>query len=263
MATAIAEPPHLAANLKGLRLDGRVAVAAPGRASRPPASDAGRLPGATDASGGDRTPGAPHPAPHPGRPLPDAEDPGRLFVRGAAGSRPRGHPADHGRQLPVWQPRSRTKCRHPGEAVDDADPRCRAHQHDRVLAAVKARRFAPPPLRGADGLDAGCAHGPGRPCPTARERSEEGPECDELTVRGSGSHRGPHTLRVETRAVTQHRAGNVEQAVGHRTQGAGVIVPAGAQRPILVVADRVALDGGRETNGRRPRAVGRAPLAVV
>ena len=28
----------------------------------------------------------------------------------------------------------------------------------RVLAAVKARRSAPPPLRGADGLDAGCAH---------------------------------------------------------------------------------------------------------
>ena len=32
--------------------------------------------------------------------------------------------------------------------------------------------FAPPPLRGADGLDDGCAHGPGRPCPTARERSD-------------------------------------------------------------------------------------------
>ena len=50
--------------------------------------------------------------------------------------------------------------------------RCRAHQHDRVLAGVKARRFAPPPLRGADGLDAGCAHGPRRSCPTARERSD-------------------------------------------------------------------------------------------
>ena len=30
--------------------------------------------------------------------------------------------------------------------------------HARVLAAVKARRSAPPPLRGADGLDAGSAH---------------------------------------------------------------------------------------------------------
>ena len=40
--------------------------------------------------------------------------------------------------------------------------RCRAHQHDRVLAGVKARRFAPP----------GCAHGPRRSCPTARERSD-------------------------------------------------------------------------------------------
>ena len=51
-------------------------------------------------------------------------------------------------------------------------PGCRAHQHDRVLAGVKARRFAPPPLRGADGLDAGCAHGPGRARPTARKRSD-------------------------------------------------------------------------------------------
>ena len=31
------------------------------------------------------------------------------------------------------------------------DPRCRANQHDRVLAGVKARRYAPPPLRGAAG----------------------------------------------------------------------------------------------------------------
>ena len=50
--------------------------------------------------------------------------------------------------------------------------RCRAHQHDRVLAGVKARRFAPPPLREADGPDAGCAPGPRRSCPTARERSD-------------------------------------------------------------------------------------------
>ena len=31
-------------------------------------------------------------------------------------------------------------------------------QHARVLAAVQARRCAPPPLRGADGLDGGSAH---------------------------------------------------------------------------------------------------------
>ena len=31
-------------------------------------------------------------------------------------------------------------------------------QRARVLATVKARRSAPPPLRGADGLDGGCAH---------------------------------------------------------------------------------------------------------
>ena len=33
-----------------------------------------------------------------------------------------------------------------------------SQQRARVLTGVKARRFAPPPLRGADGLDAGSAH---------------------------------------------------------------------------------------------------------
>ena len=33
-----------------------------------------------------------------------------------------------------------------------------SQQRARVLTDVKARRFAPPPLRGADGLDAGSAH---------------------------------------------------------------------------------------------------------
>ena len=35
------------------------------------------------------------------------------------------------------------------------DPRCRANQHDRVFAGGKARRYAPPTLRGADRLDTG------------------------------------------------------------------------------------------------------------
>ena len=48
--------------------------------------------------------------------------------------------------------------------------------------ASKARRFAPPSLRGADGLDASSAHGPRRARPTARGRSDrEGPESDVLT----------------------------------------------------------------------------------
>ena len=108
MAAAIAEPAHLAAELKALHLS---TVAAPGRAGRPPASDAGRLPRAAGAPGGDRTPGAPHPAPHPGCLLPDAEDPGRLLVRGAAGPRPRRRPA--GLRLPFrrrgWQRRVRRR----------------------------------------------------------------------------------------------------------------------------------------------------------
>ena len=65
--------------------------------------------------------------------------------------------------------------------------RCRAHQHDRVLAGVKARRFAPPPLRGADGLDAGCAHGPRRSCPTAQGTlRQEGQKSDVLTENWGG-----------------------------------------------------------------------------
>ena len=63
-----------------------------------------------------------------------------------------------------------------------------------------------------------------------------------LEESGSGS-RAPDTVRVETRAVTQHRTGDVEQAVSHRAQGAGVAVAAGAERLILVVADRIALGG--------------------
>ena len=37
-----------------------------------------------------------------------------------------------------------------------------SQQRARVLTDVKARRFAPPPLRGADGLDVGSAHGSSR-----------------------------------------------------------------------------------------------------
>ena len=37
-------------------------------------------------------------------------------------------------------------------------PASSSQQRARVLTGVKARRFAPPPLRGADGPDAGSAH---------------------------------------------------------------------------------------------------------
>ena len=84
-------PPHLAADLKTLCLS---TVASQWRPLAEQAvrqrQNAGRLPGAAGAAGaagGDRPPGAPHPTPHPGCPLPDAEDAGRLLVRGAA--RPR------------------------------------------------------------------------------------------------------------------------------------------------------------------------------
>ena len=53
----------------------------------------------------------------------------------------------------------------------------------------------------------------------------------------------PDTVRIETGAVTEHRAGDVQQAVGHRAQSAGVAMTAGSQRPVLVVADRIVLGG--------------------
>ena len=55
--------------------------------------------------------------------------------------------------------------------------------------------------------------------------------------------RAPDTVRIETGAVTEHCAGDVQQAVGHRAQSAGVAMTAGSQRPVLVVADRIVLGG--------------------
>ena len=40
----------------------------------------------------------------------------------------------------------------PRRAIDVDNPHCRAGPHDRVLTAVKARRYATPPLRGASAL---------------------------------------------------------------------------------------------------------------
>ena len=69
----------------------------------------------------------------------------------------------------------------------------------RALAAVKARCSAPPPLRGADGLDAGSAHARPGSCltmtnsPTPESEATSRPE---ITVRsldiGSASRSGIH-----------------------------------------------------------------------
>ena len=63
----------------------------------------------------------------------------------------------------------------------------------------------------------------------------------------------------EAGAVAEHRAGDVEQAVGHRAQGARVSVATGAERPVLVVADRIALGGdtGPVVGGVAQPVVGR------
>ena len=69
-----------------------------------------------------------------------------------------------------------------------------------MLAGVKARRYAPPPLRGADGLDTGCAHGHRQILPDSSGTlfNQEGPEFDVLTehlgVPFPRGHRGPCTL---------------------------------------------------------------------
>ena len=62
------------------------------------------------------------------------------------------------------------------------------------------------------------------------------------------------TVRVETGAFAQHRAGDAEQAIGHRAQGARVSVAADTQRLILVVARRIAMRPGRPSKQSR-RAV--------
>ena len=56
---------------------------------------------------------------------------------------------------------------------------------------------------------------------------------------GSGSCScAPDTVRVEAGAVTEHRAGDVQRAVGHRARGTRVA--ASPKRPVLVVAGRIA-----------------------
>ena len=88
--------------------------------------------------------------------------------------------------------------------------------------------------------------------------------------RGSGSRsRDLDTVRVEAGAVAEHRAGDVEQAVSHRAQGARVSVATGAERPVFVVADRIALGGdtGPVVGGvaqppRRDSEVRRSPVAA-
>ena len=81
--------------------------------------------------------------------------------------------------------------------------------------------------------------------------------------RGSGSgSTHPGTMRVEAGTVAEHCAGDVQQAVGHRAQGARVSVAPGAQRLVLAVADRITLDGDARPieDGVAQSVVGRPPL---
>ena len=81
-----------------------------------------------------------------------------------------------------WRPRSGIRRRQPGrrEAVDDADPGCRTISM--TVCSPPSRRVAPLPVRRADGLDAGRAHGPRRSCrTTAWKRSDRRAQADVLT----------------------------------------------------------------------------------
>ena len=64
-----------------------------------------------------------------------------------------------------------------------------------------------------------------------------------LSRRIGSASRDPGTVRVETGAVTEHCASDVQQAISNRAEGATVTVAASAQRPVLAVADRIELHG--------------------
>ena len=101
---------------------------------------------------------------------------------------------------------------------------------------------------------------------SGRERRPEAIQTSRARAEDLGSRGGnPDTVRVETGAVAQHRAGDVEQAVGHRAQGARVSVTAGAQRLILGVADRITLggDAGRSPGRSAPAAADSAGRSVA
>ncbi len=115
-------------------------------------------------------------------------------------------------------------------------------------------RFAAPPLRSGPAGDRR-----DRPC-THRLRASQGRLALNSTAgattaspsvvarqvfeRTAVSRSRGHSLgtgRVEAGSIAEHRAGDVEQAVGHRTQGTGVSVAAGAQSAVLAVAHRITL----------------------
>ena len=220
MAAAIAEPSALGGRPEGATsVDGRSGVAGPGGAR--PSARVRRRPTSWRSlvqPGGDRTPGARHPAPRPGRPpglktleafsfeaQPDLD--GNAVLQTTGGSSRLA--AAKQNQAPAAGKK---------QAIDDADPGCRAQQHDRVLAGVKARRFAPPRLRGADGLGAGCAHGPRRPCPTARKRSEKEGR-DPARAARAASHRQVARCRRRPDARRRDSRPSRAQCLQARPQG--------------------------------------------
>ena len=186
MAAPIAEPPHLAADLKTLCLSTITAQWRPlaeqaTRQRQAPADYLAQL----AHPGGDRAPGAAHPTPHSGCPFPDAQDARRLLVRRATGPRPRRGPGGlrlrlrrRGRQR---RPRRRGGNRQdpsghrPGNGLLPArlpgavrDRRRAGHPARRSAATGPAATQARParPLRGRDPRRAGAMSRSTRPAPT-------------------------------------------------------------------------------------------------
>ena len=156
------------------------------------------------------------------------------------------------------QPRPSTRCAGPplrsGPAGD-----CRARPCGMLLRA--SQKAGPPSTRrsAAHGKPLSCR---GEPLQQTRETGRTnpprtpGPNARSYPLRIASCGCAPDTVRIETGAVTEHRAGDVQQAVGHRAQSAGVAMTAGSQRPVLVVADRIVLGGNAGPSGRRRRAAG-------
>ena len=132
-------------------------------------------------------------------------------------------------------PPSRHRCWVGPRAIEC--PRC-ARNAFTSRTVSRGRQAASRLLRSATALRvtaaadrAGSSCGPARRLalvPLHRMRGAPGPDATSYrsTIR-SGSP-NPGALRVEADTVAQHRAGDVQQSVGHRAQGAGVPVAAGA-----------------------------------
>ena len=180
-----------------------------------------------------------------------------------SGRRPLGVTSRTGLEVDVRpaQPRATTTI-HP--AVLDAliAPRVAMFSH-RCRGRALGYRATRTPADGRARCLVSCDSEPGSNRPRLERPAAKAMRTPTATARRSGSgSTHPGTMRVEAGTVAEHRAGDVQQAVGHRAQGARVSVAPGAQRLVLAVADRITLDGDARPieDGVAQSVVGRPPL---